>query len=223
MLGQRGATDIRDGVHLLALSRLHCPPAAVLQELQRGIDRARAGRIEPPAAVFHVFNHLVAVFGALTQQVQQGVLEVAATKHARPSVAGPHAAGPHAWAKREPARNAPGPRTRSKRWGPAPEAAPELGPRAAPRRAPPRTMMAVMTMPWTVPATNWLALFVARPRLPGFFFCGMAPTGPAKRWLWSATPSFTKHASLSFGIPASVAGVFRKTHYRIAPPRTHSC
>src|SRR5207237_1118554 len=81
-LGQEGAAGIGDGVDPAAVLLLAADEALVLEQLQDGVDRARAGAVEAAEALLEGADHVVAVAGLLGQQLEDDVLEVAALEEA---------------------------------------------------------------------------------------------------------------------------------------------
>ena len=93
LLRQVATPLIGDGVHLLAFLLRRGDVAKVLQHLQRRIHRAWAGAIEAARLLLEGANDVVAVARLILEQLQNDVLQVAATEEAfAPSEAAPTAA-----------------------------------------------------------------------------------------------------------------------------------
>src|SRR5438067_2576502 len=73
-------TLVGDGVDLLALLLARADIAEVLEHLQRGVHRARAGTVVAAHAVLEGADDVVAVARLVLEQLEDDVLEVAATE-----------------------------------------------------------------------------------------------------------------------------------------------
>jgi hypothetical protein len=85
ILGERLPSAIANRVDFLALDNFYAYPAAIFEQLERWINRARAWTIEAAGAILHILNHLVPVLWVFLKQAEQRVFEVAAPEHARPA------------------------------------------------------------------------------------------------------------------------------------------
>ena len=85
ILGERLPSGIANGVDFLALDNFYAHPAAIFEQLERWINRARAWAIEAAGAILHILNHLVPVLWVFLKQAEQRVFEIAAPEHARPA------------------------------------------------------------------------------------------------------------------------------------------
>src|SRR5262245_45401076 len=87
--GQERAAGVGDVVDLLAVGLAHVNKAAILQHLERRVDRAGAGRVHAVGPLLKRLHHFVAMHRALLQQLQQRIFQVAAAEEtlapARPS------------------------------------------------------------------------------------------------------------------------------------------
>src|SRR5487761_1459284 len=83
MLVQQRLSLGGDAVHLFPIDFLDGHEAAILQHLQRGVDRTGAGRVKAAGAFLQRLDHLVAVHWAFQHQLKQSEFHVSASKDTR--------------------------------------------------------------------------------------------------------------------------------------------